>query len=186
MANLITKDFYKQAKSLTSSKEDGRLDLLISSISQLVKTYCNNSFVDYVVDPCTEYKSIKWTTDVIQLDNSPIISVVSVKERPSFDSDYVTLTEDVDFIVDDNLYRVGASWANGPKAVEIIYTAGYAELPEDLNLALVDLIHYYMQSEYKVSRSTMGASITNEVSSKAGAPWPDHIKRILDLYRQVV
>ena len=47
MADLITLDEYKEYEGLTSSNEDLRLEKLIPSVSQLVKTYCANSIVDY-------------------------------------------------------------------------------------------------------------------------------------------
>ena len=40
MANLITLDEYKTAKKITGFGEDGRLNAIITSVSQLVKTYC--------------------------------------------------------------------------------------------------------------------------------------------------
>ena len=39
MANLITLEDYKDAKGLQNVKDDTRIESLISSVSQLVKTY---------------------------------------------------------------------------------------------------------------------------------------------------
>ena len=47
MSNLITLAEYKDAEGITSPKEDLRINSLIPSVSQLVKTYCGNSFVDF-------------------------------------------------------------------------------------------------------------------------------------------
>ena len=47
MANLITLAEYKESEGIASPKEDLRLNSLIPSVSQLVKTYCGNSLVDY-------------------------------------------------------------------------------------------------------------------------------------------
>ena len=46
MANLITLAEYKESEGIASPKEDLRLNSLIPSVSQLVKTYCGNSLVD--------------------------------------------------------------------------------------------------------------------------------------------
>ena len=47
MANLITLADYKQIEGLTNPKDDFRINQLIDSVSQLVKTYCGNSIVDF-------------------------------------------------------------------------------------------------------------------------------------------
>jgi hypothetical protein len=47
MADLITIDDYKTARGISSIKEDLKLSPLIPSVSQLVKTYCGNSILDY-------------------------------------------------------------------------------------------------------------------------------------------
>jgi hypothetical protein len=47
MANLITLADYKTAEGIQSTKDDAKLDLLITSVSQLVKTYCGNGIVDF-------------------------------------------------------------------------------------------------------------------------------------------
>ena len=45
MANLITLQDYKTAQGITQPKDDARLNVLIPSVSQLIKTYCGNSIV---------------------------------------------------------------------------------------------------------------------------------------------
>ena len=47
MSNLITLADYKDAEGIQSPKDDLRINSLIPSISQLVKTYCGNSIVDF-------------------------------------------------------------------------------------------------------------------------------------------
>ena len=47
MADLITLQEYKTAEGITAPKDDARLNVLIPSVSELVKTYCGNSFIDF-------------------------------------------------------------------------------------------------------------------------------------------
>ena len=47
MADLITLQDYKTAEGISAPKDDARLNVLIPSVSELVKTYCGNSFVDF-------------------------------------------------------------------------------------------------------------------------------------------
>lgn len=190
MADLITKDTYKQAKALTGAKDDERLDLIASSVSQLVKTYCNNSLMDYVDTPYTEYQTIEFKTNCIMLTESPVLVISEVWERSHPTEAYTQLANDgTDYILDrraDTLTRVDTSWPLGVEAIKVVYTAGYSVLPTDLRLALIDLMAYYFKEEHKVTRQLGSGSMTNpRTSIEDYTGFPDHIKRILDLYRQM-
>lgn len=196
-ADLITLDDYKARHNITSVKDDDKLDSLITSVSQLVKTYCGNSFIDYYGtgnDKIEEF-TITWPTSTIQLTESPLISVSTVEERTAYNYGYSTLdTASYEYYVDyetDTIYRTNENgfkyWAEGPGAVRVTYEAGYEEVPEDLKLAIHDLITYYYKEEYK-ERKTIGTiSVANQTTSTQwrNVGFPDHIKRVLDLYKQV-
>ena len=81
MADLITLQDYKTAEGITQPKDDARLNALIPSVSQLIKTYCGNSFVDYYSSNKTETFNINWGTYLVQLTESPVNTIVSVQER---------------------------------------------------------------------------------------------------------
>ena len=194
MANLITLEEYKEAEGISSPKEDLRISTLVPSVSQLVKTYCGNSIVDYYSANKTETFTIDWSTSVVQLTESPITTVVSVKERSSYGEAYSTLsTSAFDYYVDtstDSIIRTnsagnGINWPRGPASVEVVYKAGYAEVPADLKLAVIDLLTYYLKDEHKERRTIAGASIQNQSSTSMtnSVAFPDHIKRVLDLYK---
>lgn len=190
MANLITLETYKQAKAITGAKDDERLDIIVSSVNQLVKTYCNNSIIDYAVTPYTEYVSTDFPTNQHTLTEFPVLTIEEVWERSHPTEAYVQLTAGEDFVLDrrsDTLYRVGANWMLGIEAIKVVYTAGYASTPPDLTLALIDLIQYYYKDEYKSNRQIGSASMSNNPtgSLKDQIGFPDHIKRVLDLYRQL-
>ena len=194
MANLITLAEYKESEGISSPKEDLRLNSLIPSVSQLVKTYCGNSLVDFYSSNKTETFNITWNTHAVQLTETPVNSIVSVKERSSYDSSYETLTTTdhqyyFDYNTDSILRTTGGGgynfWPKGPAAVEVVYTAGYASTPADLKLAVIDLVTYYLKDEHKERRTLGGASIQNQSSTSQSnnVAFPDHIKRVLDLYK---
>ena len=195
MADLITRDEYKALKNLSQSvKDDGRIDALVDSVSQLVKTYCGNSIVDYYSSNKTETFNVNWDTHMVQLTESPVNAIVSVQEREGYSSSYSTLTTgdneyfldtDTDSIIRTTTGSAYKNWPKGPGAVKIVYTAGYATAPKDLQLAVADLVTYYLKDEYKERRSLQGASMTNQGTSSAAnnVDFPDHIKRVLDLYK---
>ena len=92
MADLVTLAQYKEAEGISSSKDDLRFNSIIPSVSELVKTYCGNSFVDFYSSNKTETFTIDWDTYVVQLTESPVNSVVSVQERETYGGSYDTLT----------------------------------------------------------------------------------------------
>lgn len=193
MANLITLQEYKDAENLTVNRDDYRIDYLIESVSQLVKTYCGNSIVDYYTTSKVEVLNINWDTHLVQLTESPLVSVSSVEERVSYSSNYVLLSEESnDYFVDttlDTIYRTTGtgyrSWRKGPGAVRVTYNAGYEDTPKDLKLAIIDLVTYYLKDEYKERKTLAGASMQNPGTSSqdSSVAFPDHIKRVLDLYK---
>ena len=193
MANLITLEEYKEAEGIQSVKDDLRTNALIESVSQLVKTYCGNSIVDFSSLAKTEYFTLDWNTDTIQLTESPIIAIDVVRERQNISSDWELLSQDRDYILDestDSLRRITTSgftkyWTRGVKTIEVEYRAGYSECPADLKLAVFDLVTYYLKDEHKERKTLAGATVQNQASTtqRNNVAFPDHIKRILDLYK---
>ena len=194
MADLITLQDYKTAGGISQPKDDARLNVLIPSVSQLIKTYCGNSFVDFYSSAKTETLNIDWNTHIVQLTESPVNTLTSVQERTSYDGAYTTLTTGAyEYYLNtntDSIFRTNSgggnqTWPKGVGAVKIVYTAGWSVVPADLKLAVVDLITYYVKDEHKERRSIAGASIQNPGSSSQpnNVAFPDHIKRVLDLYK---
>ena len=192
MADLITLEDYKEAEGISTPKDDLKLNALIPSVSQLVKTYCGTSFVDYYSSNKIETFSINWATNLVQLTETPLVSIVSVEERDDYSSSYTTVPA-TEYFADttlDVVYRVSTqggkkNWPGGPAAVKITYKAGYDTCPADLKLAVIDLITYYHKDEHKERKVMGGASIQNSASTTQSnnVAFPDHIKRVLDLYK---
>jgi len=193
MADLISLAEYKIAKGITSTKEDVRLSATIVSVSQLVKTYCANSLIDYFTTPYVELFNIRYNTSAVQLTESPLRSIISVQERVRYSEAYKILNEATfEFYWDpltDSIIRTTGSgetvWPKGPGSVKVTYTAGYTDTPEDLKLAVIDLVAYYHREEYK-ERQTLSSSTLERPGSSSqpgNVGFPDHIKRVLDLYK---
>jgi hypothetical protein len=192
MANLITLADYKIAEGIQATKDDAKLELLVDSVSALVKTYCNNSFVDYYSTNNVEVFDILYNENFVQLTESPVRTdeTITVQERTSTTVAYSTLTENTDYYVDtktDSIVKVTGNFESGYGAVKVTYKAGYAStaIPKDLQLAVIDLITYYHKDEHKARQTIAGASIQNQgsTSQRNNVAFPDHIKRVLDLYK---
>ena len=194
MANLITTKNYKDYMKIEHSKDDAKIDILVTSISQLVKTYCGSSIIDFYSSAKTEFFDIPDTlTSEIFVTESPLNAVSALSERDSIADSYTTLTANEDYYVDtehDRIYRIDGEksvkyFKKGCAAVKVVYTAGYESVPTDLKLAVFDLITYYLKDERKTQRSIAGTTLRNEgtTSIKGDVGFPDHIKRVLDLYK---
>ena len=92
MANLVTLQQYKDFAGLSGVNTDARINTIIPQITQVVKTYCGTSLIDYYSSAKTEYFDIldRLTTRVM-LDEGPIVAVTSVQERDSQSDSYVTV-----------------------------------------------------------------------------------------------
>jgi len=194
MADLVTLSDYKDAEGIGSPKDDLRISRIIPSVSELVKTYCANTFVDFVSSDKTEEFDVYWDTYAVQLTESPVISITSVQERSGYDQSYATLTtgayeyyldKRTDSVIRTNESGTRLNWKHGVGSVKVVYRAGYSSTPDDLKLAVFDLVTYYLKDEHKERRTLGGASIQNQSSStqRDNVAFPDHIKRVLDLYK---
>lgn len=187
---LVSLDEFKAYKKITKDDDDPKLSIMIRAASQLAKTYCRRTFVDYVATDKVEY--FNGNNDAaLFVDEFPIISVTSV-EIANDGVTYTALTEDEDYFVDydvdtlrtvNNLsFTVGAQPAF--KSVKVTYKAGYDELPEDLKIAVMDLVEYYRQEEYTPRKAFQDSSVENLGFREGGkASLPAHIKRVFEMYK---
>lgn len=199
MADLITLDDYKLLEGVSSTQYDEKFETLITSVSKLVRTYCNNEFDTYATSPgVTDIFDIQWDSYVVQLRHSPVISITNVYERRAQSSDYEELFKDgtnnkYEWYLDsvsDSIFRTLDSgkyknWPQGVGSVKVTYLAGYTSIPDDLKLSIADLITYYHKDEWK-ERQTIGSATREGAGSSAirnDPGFPDHIRRVLDMYR---
>lgn len=187
---LVSLDEFKAYKKITKDDDDPKLSIMIRAASQLVKTYCRRTFVDYVTTDKVEY--FNGNNDAaLFVDEFPIISITSV-EIANDGVTYTALTEDEDYFVDydvdtlrtvDNLpFTAGAQPAF--KSVKVTYKAGFDEPPEDLKIAVMDLVEYYRQEEYTPRKAFQDSSIENLGFREGGkANLPAHIKRVFEMYK---
>ena len=198
MADLITVNEYKDAEGLRGEKDDDRLAVIVPQVSDLVKKYCGVSFLDYYSTNKVETFTIEDNyTSTIIVSESPLVSINKVEERTSYSDDYQELLttkyeyyidEEADAIIRTNTSGNPISWKKGVGAVRITYKAGYASTPKDLQLALFDLVNYYIKDEHKERRTLGGAVQQNQGTAgiRNSTDFPDHIKRVLDLYKVVI
>ena len=199
---LVTRAEYKAYQGISSTTSDTTIDSLIVKVSELVKSVCRRSFVDYIDEAKVEYS--EGGSDTIELSETPVLSISSVEYSADYGANYAPLEEYVNFVLSktqNNLrpilvaspppellgYVPYGSRSNPifPEAINgyrITYTAGYETLPEDLKLAVLDLIAYYIKNDSAVHTHKLAQPNTMQVEYITSTNLPAHIKRILDLY----
>lgn len=195
MTDLISLECYKEYKNIKSTESDGKIQSIITRISSLVEHYCNRKFVDYFSADNIEWFDGK--TDSVTVTQFPLNSVTTVKTSEDGGVTQVTLVEAasdkggyfVDTLNDKVLsqkkgFKFIDAYDTPFRSLEIAYRSGYDvdALPGDLQLCILDLVHYYKADENAPTKSLLGASIDNPQPYIANS-FPPAIRRILDLYR---
>lgn len=180
---LITKAEYKSHVGINTPNQDSEIDSIIPKVSQLVKSYCKRSFIDYVNDPKSE--RFNGGIDVYYLKEYPILEVSSVEMSMDRGKSYITLTED-DYVLDyQNEALVPLFSDEFPHYINgyvVTYTAGYETLPEDLKLALFDLVTYYRKNDSAVHSPKAPGTNSVQIEYITTTSLPAHIRRVLDMY----
>lgn len=183
--SLVTRAEYKAYANISSTNSDAAIDLLIVKVSQLVKTICRRTFVDWVNDQKTEYH--EGGTDTLVPQESPILAVSSLEYSQDFGKTYTTLTEYTDYAVSQaqgviKSLDTALGFPYGINAYRLTYTAGYETLPEDLKLAVLDLITYYIKNDAAIHSSKAPGTNSVQIEYVTTTNLPAHIKRVLDQY----
>ena len=202
---LVTRAEYKAYQGISSNNNDVLIDSLIPKVSELVKSICRRTFVDYVNDSKVEYS--EGGIEAFILEEYPVLSVSSVEYSVDYGQNYNTLTEYTNYVLSKatnsikpilmtaqpvepygyQLYSDASSRLskNFPAAINgyrITYNAGYETLPEDLKLAILDLITYYIRNDAAVHTSKNLSPNTMQIEYVSSTNLPASIKRVLDLY----
>lgn len=199
MTELVRLDDYKVYKNIKSTDRNGKLQSIIIQASALVENYCARTFIDYASSPgITEWFDSH--CEIVYLKQYPLIQVNSVNTSVDGGITQVALTENdssgAGYFVDlengtvrtqrKGIRFLDKSYYNTEyRSLEINYNAGYADrdsLPEDLKLAVMDIVAYIEDNENKPTQNLLGATIDNPAPYLANS-FPPHIRRVLDLYR---
>lgn len=187
MADLVTLAEYKAYAGIISTNQDAAISAIIPKVSQLVKTYCRRTFVDYVNDAYTEVQS-GGRGSKLYLKEYPLIQFDSLEHSTDYGATYTTLVEYTDYVVDQedgSIAVVGSSNTVFPKYIngyKLTYYAGYETLPEDLKLAVLDLVTYYLKNDMSVHSPKAPGTNSVQIEYITTTSLPAHIRRVLDLY----
>jgi len=182
--SLVTKAEYKAYVGINSTNSDAEIDSLIPKVSELVKNYCRRSFIDYMTDEKTELFS---GGDRFYLKEFPVDKILLLEYSSDYGQNYQELVEYTDWVLDkqtDSILPINAqnTFTEAVNGYRVMYNGGFEKIPEDLKLAVMDLITYYMKNESSIHNTKTPTSNTMQVEYITSTNLPAHIKRILDLY----
>lgn len=184
--DLITLAEYKTYSGISSTNQDALIAAIIPKVSQLVKSICGRTFLDYVDDFKTETKR-SLTNNKFIARETPVLNFSSVEFSEDYGKTYVSLVEFTDYVVDtesDTIEIISYPYAyySRVNAFLITYNAGYETVPEDLKIAVLDLVQYYLRNDSAVHSSKSANTNTTQIEYISSTNLPAHIKRVLDLY----
>jgi hypothetical protein len=184
--NLITVAEYKAYSEISSTNQDALIALVIPKVSDLVKSICRRTFVDFVDDAKTETKR-SCTNNRFLFAETPLLQVSTVDFSDDFGKTYTTLVEYEDYVVDTEAAAVEFivyPYMDYQKvnAFRVTYTAGYDTVPEDLKIAVLDLVQYYLRNDSAVHSTKSTNPNTMQIEYVSSTNLPASIKRVLDLY----
>lgn len=180
MTALTTLAKVKQYGGIDSVEDDLLLARMIDSASASIESYCSRSFVSAARAEVRDGTG----TRRMSMRHFPVTAVASltidgkvIPPRPSptaygytFDDYQVRLT--------------GYVFEEGVDNVEVVYTAGLATIPEDVDLACCELVVSRYKARDRIgvsSKSLAGESISFVVDE-----FPDAVIGVLDRYRMVI
>lgn len=186
-ADLITRENYKTYIGITSTEQDAKIDILVPIVSALARSICARSFTDYVDDAKIEVYDGGYPE--LFMEEYPTISVSSVEASTDYGNTYTTLTEFSDYVINTkaaSIVYVGGTWPKALNGYRVTYNAGYETIPVDLQVALYDLVTYYLRNDMAVKSQRNPGSNTVQIEYITKNQLPSHIARIFDLYVSAV
>lgn len=182
--NLITRNEYKAYAGINSPNQDSEIDSLIPKVSQLVKTYCKQSFLDNYDDPKVEYSN--GGDRYIYLREHPVVQIQGVEISTNYGQSYTSLTQFADWAFEPHSYGIRSLSVRGFEELvngyKITYTCGYDKIPDDLALAVMDLVTYYRKNDGAIHSTKAPGTNSVQIEYISTTTLPAHIRRILDLY----
>lgn len=185
-SNLITKAEYKAYAGISSTNFDSEIDSLIPKVSAYVKNYCRRTFNDYFDDPKVERFSGGVAGFI--LSETPVVEVQSVEVSLDYGKTFTKLTQYAEWYQDSYFVMATnpAGWTRYPNGYKVTYTCGFEALPEDLKLAVMDLISFYRQNDGAIHSPKAPGTNSVQIDYATNVGLPAHIRRILDLYKEEV
>lgn len=166
---------------ITETAADGLIAKLVAAVSHAVATYCDRSFAS---SSCTYVTSGKGGTSLV-LPESPVTAVTSL----TIDGATVgarTFVGGAGYVLMSPVLMLdgGLRFTRGIANVSVAYTAGYSEIPADLDFAVVETVASWFKRRMRVDEQSKSIGAAGETVSFAMGEMPQAARFIVDQYRR--
>lgn len=126
-------------------------------------------------------------TDQLLVNHWPIISVASLHDDPDRAFTSETLIDSTDYNIYANegmirLFNDEGVFVTGEQNIKLVYTAGYATIPDDLELAATILVAHFYNKSAGEGHTSLGLGGFNKSFNMAAIP--DEVRFIVEPYRK--
>lgn len=180
---LVTLDNVLEYMQMPKDKADDdmnkQLEVLIDQTTELFEGYCDRKFLSRTY---TEYLDGTGTYNLFT-KHYPITSISGIYDNSSWewtDSDLISGTNYR--IKNDNCVICNTTWGEYDQNIKIIYTAGYATVPEDLKLACIEEVVRKWKNRNTVD--VLAISAADGSVTRYEKDLMPSTKQVLDRYRK--
>lgn len=181
MAELTTVANVKQWLGIKSGTDDDTLiSSLVIGVSRWIQKYLSRTILTAVYSETLNGNG----KDTLFLVNTPITAVssvvvngVAIPARTSVVGSGYTFDEDA-------IYLIGYSFTKGVQNIQLGYTAGFADVPADLELAAKKLVGMSYREKDRIGQSSKG--LAGEQTNFIVKDLPTDVELVLTRYRRVV
>jgi hypothetical protein len=175
----------KQWMNVSTTTDDALITRLVSAASQFVQKYIHRQIA---VAPYTDVRNGNDQWEMV-LANWPIVSVTSVTVNGNVIAAAPAMVPGgvptVGYLNDEEtVYLYGSRFYRGVQNVQIVYEAGYAETPIEIEQAVIELIALKYTGRQHMGQNSK--SIQGEVISYFTGDMPRETQTMLNQYKKVM
>jgi uncharacterized phiE125 gp8 family phage protein len=159
---------------VSQTVDDTRLEDLINACSSAIENYCGRKFKEQTISD-EDYNGTG--TKYILLKQFPVKNISSV----SIDGTVLAADQYKIKKSDGLLIRNNSVWPVGDINISVTYTAGFSEIPPDLELAC----RHFVMSFFKADVAAFSTTFSDGLVFRADA-MPAQVKMILQPYKKVI
>lgn len=191
---IISTEIIRTHLGIGTTGDDSWLDKNIASVTKKIETYCRRTFA---VTHFTEYHDGTGKRGFFYVRNFPIIAISELNDDVNRDfatatayatSAYITYADEgrVELLHSDDLTGSleGVRFQKGQQNIKIVYTGGYASIPEDVSYGATEwiskLYHRRDKKEWNTGSRSKG---DKNVSVIPVGSMPDDVKEFIHPYR---
>lgn len=180
MSDLITLAEYKAAMGISDSSGDTVLSLLITQVSAAIQSWLNRDLSSVVRSESRDGNG----KDAMVLAEYPVTAVSSVVINGNIIPAAANAQSPGYEFSDTAIYLRGYVFDRGRRNVQLVYTAGYAMIPDDIKRACIETVTLEHRRRDHIDVSSK--ALAGETVSYIVADMPPSAKTRLQQHKRVI